>query len=100
MAALALVWTANVSWFSGFVNEEMLFETAIFDLLLYMPDLGGIFGALTAGVLCDRYGRRPAIVIGATITLIATGIQAASVNLAMFLAFAFFAGFGYVGCYR
>lgn len=59
-----------------------------------MPDVGGIFGALTAGFLCDRYGRRVAILAGATINLVATGILTASVNLAMFFVFEFFVGFG------
>ncbi|EXJ77940.1 hypothetical protein A1O3_09099 [Capronia epimyces CBS 606.96] len=55
---------------------------------------GGFFGAICCEYIADRWGRKPAIAVGAVTTLISTAILAGSVNIAMFIAFRFINGFG------
>lgn len=58
--------------------------------------VGGFFGTLLVGTLANRFGRRPVIGLGVFIILIATALQAGSVNIGMFIVFRFFSGMGYV----
>lgn len=55
---------------------------------------GGVFGALAAAPISDRWGRKPAVIVGAVINLIGTALMAGSVNPAMFIVFRFVCGFG------
>ena len=81
-----------------FLNDDQQLQPALQTLLYYIFYIGGVFGAFAAGFLCD-YGRKPAIISGAGITLISAGILTGSVDLAMFLIFRFLTGFGCV-CWR
>lgn len=55
---------------------------------------GGFFGLITCEYIADRWGRKPAIAVGAMITMISIAILAGSVNVAMFIVFRFINGFG------
>ena len=55
---------------------------------------GGCFGCLMSAVIADRFGRKWAVVTGLLIEIIATACLAGSVNIAMFLVFRFFVGWG------
>ncbi|CAK7213055.1 hypothetical protein SEUCBS140593_001718 [Sporothrix eucalyptigena] len=54
---------------------------------------GAIFGALFVGWLCDRYGRRPALMVAALINVVGGALQAGSVHIGMFIAARFITGF-------
>jgi putative MFS transporter len=56
-------------------------EPARLSLLLAAVDLGAIIGALAAGWLADRYGRRPMMLLAATIIAVTSTAAAASPNL-------------------
>jgi MFS family permease len=47
--------------------------------------IGGFFGPIFSGIVCDRLGRRPAIFWGSVITLVGIVIQTAAQNIAMFV---------------
>ncbi|KIW98244.1 uncharacterized protein Z519_01828 [Cladophialophora bantiana CBS 173.52] len=56
--------------------------------------VGGIIGSVLVSVIADRYGRRPAIAIGATMILFSSALAAASQHIAMFIIFRFINGIG------
>jgi len=56
--------------------------------------VGGTFGSLAAAPISDHFGRKPAVFVGALITIIGTALLAGSVNPAMFIVFRFVVGFG------
>ncbi|VUC25613.1 unnamed protein product [Clonostachys rosea] len=51
---------------------------------------GGFVGAILAGPLCDKYGRKWTTFAGSLLTLVINGVLAGSVNVNMFIAFRFF----------
>ncbi|KAH6697372.1 general substrate transporter [Plectosphaerella plurivora] len=56
--------------------------------------LGAVFGTYPAAWLSDKYGRRWAMCAGDVIMIIASIVQTASMNTAMYMASRFFIGFG------
>ncbi|KAH0830952.1 Sugar transporter family protein [Fonsecaea pedrosoi] len=56
--------------------------------------VGGVFGSCMVAAFADKYGRKAVIGGGAAVVLVSTALLAASVHIAMFIVFRFFAGFG------
>lgn len=56
--------------------------------------IGGILGPLVSGLIADRLGRRPTILWGSLVTLVAVLLQAAAQNIAMFVVARVLLGFG------
>ena len=48
--------------------------------------IGGVFGPLCSSFIADKCGRRPAIFLGSSITLVGVVLQVAAQNVAMFVA--------------
>jgi sugar porter (SP) family MFS transporter len=55
---------------------------------------GGFFGSLFSNWMADRYGRKPAILVGLIIVLLSAALCAGSVHIAMFIVFRLTSGFG------
>lgn len=55
---------------------------------------GGAFGCVFHSFLADRFGRKVTLITASVILLISEACLAGSVNIAMFIAFRFFVGFG------
>lgn len=55
---------------------------------------GGIVGAFVHGWLSNAYGRKASILFGALMVLISGALLTGSVNVAMFIVFRFFNGWG------
>jgi MFS family permease len=51
-------------------------------------------GALSTGLMADRYGRRKTIFLGSLLATIGGGLQSGSVHIGMFLISRFISGFG------
>jgi MFS family permease len=58
--------------------------------------VGGTVGALVHGWFADRFGRKPSIIFAICMLLVAQILLTASVDMAMFIVFRFFAGWGCV----
>lgn len=56
--------------------------------------IGGIIGPLFAGVISDRFGRRPTIFWGSLLTLLGVLLQTAAQHIAMFVIARIILGFG------
>lgn len=56
--------------------------------------VGGCLSPIIAGVVCDRYGRRPAIFWGSSIALTGVIQQTVAQNIAMFVVARIILGFG------
>ncbi|EXJ89880.1 hypothetical protein A1O3_02947 [Capronia epimyces CBS 606.96] len=56
--------------------------------------VGAFFGTVANGWIADRWGRKPSILLGTIIVLVSAALLAGSVNMAMFIVFRFFSGFG------
>ena len=56
--------------------------------------IGGFFGPMVSGVMCDRLGRRPTILWGCVITIVGIILQTAAQNIAMFVIARIVLGFG------
>ena len=67
---------------------------SLIGVIVSMYYAGGFFGVVLVNPIADRWGRKPAIAVGATITLLSGAIEAGSVNLAMFIVFRFLNGAG------
>jgi MFS family permease len=57
---------------------------------------GGVFGACFQGWIGNRYGRKMSITVGCLFVFFSGAILTASMNVAMFIAFRFFNGWGLV----
>ncbi|KND87544.1 putative metabolite transport protein YwtG [Tolypocladium ophioglossoides CBS 100239] len=55
---------------------------------------GGLVGALSCGPVADWLGRKKALAIGAALAAIGGGLQAGSVNIAMYIVMRFITGLG------
>src|SRR5690349_11698681 len=71
---------ALTPWWEGFLTGSLA--------------LGCIVGCLIAGKIADRYGRRPGLMLAATIFAVSSLGMAFSVSLTMFVAMRFAAGIG------
>ena len=58
--------------------------------------VGGTTGAVGHGRFANRFGRKPSIIFGISMLFVAQILLTASVNMAMFIVFRFFAGWGCV----
>ncbi|RMZ89292.1 hypothetical protein DV736_g3470, partial [Chaetothyriales sp. CBS 134916] len=56
--------------------------------------IGGFFGPLVSGPICDRLGRRPAIFWGGAFTIVGIVLQTAAQNIPMFVIARIVLGFG------
>lgn len=56
--------------------------------------IGGFFGPIVSGMMCDKLGRRPTILWGSVITLVGVLLQTAAQNIAMFVIARIVLGFG------
>lgn len=56
--------------------------------------VGGFFGSFFSNWMADRYGRKPAILVGLIIVLLSAALCAGSVHIAMFIVFRLTSGFG------
>ncbi|KAJ6440658.1 sugar transporter [Purpureocillium lavendulum] len=56
--------------------------------------IGGFFGPMIAGLMCDRLGRRPTLLWGSVIVLIGIILQSTAQNVAMFVVARVILGFG------
>jgi MFS family permease len=56
--------------------------------------LGSVFALPLVGWFSDKFGRKPILLAGILMIIIATVIQAASINIAMFIVSRFVVGFG------
>ncbi|KAK5447998.1 hypothetical protein LTS15_009022 [Exophiala xenobiotica] len=56
--------------------------------------VGAFVGTVTNGWIADRWGRKPSILMGTIIVMVSAALLAGSVNMAMFIVFRFFSGFG------
>lgn len=53
---------------------------ALLGIMNAVLPLGAVFGAIPAAWICDRYGRRVALMTGDVIMLVAAALQTASLN--------------------
>ncbi|KAL1887964.1 hypothetical protein Sste5346_009846 [Sporothrix stenoceras] len=89
----------QASWYAYFglttvaTNPNYEYSNQIIGTVFGLFSAGAIFGAIFVGWLCDRYGRRPALVVAAIINVIGGALQAGSVHIGMFLAARFVTGF-------
>ncbi|KAL2067678.1 hypothetical protein VTL71DRAFT_15774 [Oculimacula yallundae] len=56
--------------------------------------LGAVFGTIPAAFISDRWGRKWAMCVGDIIMILASAVQTASLNTAMYMASRFIIGFG------
>ena len=57
--------------------------------------VGATWGAFVHGWFANRYGRKPSIIFGVGVITVSQALLAGSVNVAMFIVFRFFLGWGY-----
>jgi MFS family permease len=69
-------------------------KDALLGFVVAGQSIGCLFAMPFAGDLCDRYGRKPVLLLGIIIICIAAAIQCASVNLGMFIFARHLVGFG------
>ncbi|KIJ68169.1 hypothetical protein HYDPIDRAFT_107835 [Hydnomerulius pinastri MD-312] len=55
---------------------------------------GGIFGAILVGYMCDKFGRKVTMNTGSVVCIVGGALQAASVDVGMFLGARFITGWG------
>lgn len=55
---------------------------------------GAFMGCWTMGVLCDSLGRKKSLLVGTSIALVGTALQAGSVHIGMFLVARWLTGYG------
>jgi len=55
---------------------------------------GGIFGSITVGYTCNKYGRKATMIAAACVCIVGGALQSASVAISMFLVSRFIAGWG------
>ncbi|KAL3461882.1 general substrate transporter [Aspergillus heterothallicus] len=68
--------------------------SALLGTVIAAQSMGCLVALPIVGDLCDRFGRKPVLLSGIVIICIASAIQAASVNLAMFIISRLLVGFG------
>lgn len=83
-----------LEYFGLVVSDDNPNATALLGATNGLFQTGGLFGALLIGPLADRFSRRGAIVIASVTLCIGGALQAASQNIAMFLAMRTITGFG------
>ncbi|KAH8879513.1 general substrate transporter [Thozetella sp. PMI_491] len=54
----------------------------------------GLLAAIPAGIICDKFGRKASILVGIAFLLVATALQSAAQNVAMFIVSRFLIGVG------
>jgi MFS family permease len=57
--------------------------------------VGATWGAFVHGWFANRYGRKPSIIFAVGVITVSQALLAGSVNVAMFIVFRFFLGWGY-----
>lgn len=67
---------------------------AVLGAVIASQSIGSLLALTMAGDFCDRFGRKPVLLSGIVIICIASAIQTASVNLAMFIFCRVLVGFG------
>ncbi|KAK4941750.1 hypothetical protein LTR10_018354 [Elasticomyces elasticus] len=83
---------AQPSFYTYFDLAARSNENDVIGLMNSLYQAGGFLGTFTVAYSCDRWGRRAGIAIPALLILIMGVLLAASVNLAMFIACRFWAG--------
>ncbi|KAL2838639.1 general substrate transporter [Aspergillus pseudoustus] len=68
--------------------------SALLGTVIAAQSMGCLVALPIVGDLCDRFGRKPVLLSGIVIICIASAIQAASVNLGMFIVSRLLVGFG------
>jgi len=56
--------------------------------------VGGTWGALVHGWFADKYGRKSSIIFAVSMIFVSQALLTGSANMAMFIVFRFFAGWG------
>ncbi|OQV08484.1 hypothetical protein CLAIMM_12748 [Cladophialophora immunda] len=85
---------AQPSFYTYFNLSSRSNENDIIGLMNSLYQAGGFLGTFTVAFSADRWGRRAGIAIPSALVLIMGGLLAGSVNLAMFIACRFWAGWG------
>ncbi|KAH6682914.1 hexose transporter [Halenospora varia] len=67
---------------------------ALLGLVNAAQSIGSVASLPLVGFFSDKFGRKPVLLVGIIMIIIATAIQSASVNLAMFVVSRFIVGFG------
>lgn len=78
----------------GFVAEENPNAEALLGATNGLFQTGGLFGSLLIGYTADRFSRRGSIAIASGILIFGGALQAASMDVGMFLAFRTITGVG------
>jgi MFS family permease len=80
-------------------NKYMKLDTAtnadsLIGAMVGLYYAGGVVGSFCHGWMCNAYGRKMSIVTGMLFVLISGAFLTGSVNVAMFIVFRFFSGWG------
>lgn len=65
---------------------------ALISAILAVFFAGGIFGAVSHGLLADRYGRKTSAAFAAVVMIIAAAVCTGTSNVAVYIVFRFFCG--------
>lgn len=85
---------AQPSFIAYFALDKQSNANALEGAINGLFQAGGLIGALGCSGLADWLGRRKAIFIGATISIIGGALQAGSVDIGMYIAMRFITGLG------
>jgi MFS family permease len=80
--------------FFNFYILERGFSRDFLGLVNSMPSIAALLFGIPMGLLSDRIGRKPAMLLGATLTIVCMGLQVTVTNPHLILAAAFCAGIG------
>ncbi|KIX99564.1 uncharacterized protein Z520_05140 [Fonsecaea multimorphosa CBS 102226] len=93
-ASIIATTLAQPSFYTYFNLASHSNENDIIGLMNSLYQAGGFLGTFTVAFSADRWGRRAGIAIPTTLVLVMGALLAGSVNLAMFIACRFWAGWG------